>query len=280
LDVLSALARETAGLRLSDAVLQYINEDIQAIMKKLLREILDRGRPFFDTVKTLHFGLPHLKKVRCNTCGWEGRKFLNYYGKYGKVVKNAICRSCRSHPRHRYMSMYLRMLLKDSKPLKLLHFAPEISLQRLLTVDTNIDYLSVDADPTRAMQQEDITNLSFADGSFDAIVCLHVLEHVPDDQKAMSELYRILADGGFALLDVPIDYKRATTYENSAVTTPGDREKIFWHRDHVRLYGRDFAQKLEKAGFKVKVDGYISSLSEEVIRYHGLRKNPIYFCTK
>lgn len=249
-------------------------------MKKLLRGMINACRPYYDCVRAYHFGLTRLKRVKCNICEWKGRKFLDYYGDFGHIYRDAECPSCKSHPRHRYISMYIKMLMDNDRPLKLLHFAPEISLSNLFKSYNNINYLSVDIDPSRAMQEETISNLSFVSGSFDVVICIHVLEHIPDDKKAISELYRVLADDGFAILDVPIDYNRAITLEDSSIKTPEERAKTYWQSDHVRLYGRDFSQRLENVGFKVKVDEYISSLNDEIIRYHGLEKNPIYFCTK
>ena len=101
-----------------------------------------------------------------------------------------------------------------------------------------------------------------------------------DDQKAMIELLRVLSDTGFALIDVPIDYSRADTYEDFSITSPAERTKAFCQWDHVRLYGRDFAGKLERAGFKVSADGYIDSLGQAMIEFHGLERHPICFCTR
>ena len=165
-------------------------------------------------------------------------------------------------------------------PIRLLHFAPEASLTALLRSYKNVDYLSVDINPAHAMQKEDITKLSFPDKSFDRVLCIHVLEHIEDDRKAMSEILRVLKSDGCAILDVPIDYGREQTYEDASIQTPEARTKAFWQGDHVRLYGRDFSQRLEAAGFAVQEDPYFDSLGQDVISRHGLQPTPFFLCTK
>lgn len=122
--------------------------------------------------------------------------------------------------------------------------------------------------------------LSFKDRSFDVILCIHVLEHVQDDRKAMSEILRVLKADGFAILDVPIDYNRESTYEDLSITSPEARTKAFWQADHVRLYGRDFGKRLEAAGFTVRPDGIINSLDERLIAFHGLQRTPFSLCMR
>lgn len=243
-------------------------------MKKYVPKIIK------DIVKALRSYLPSYRKVQCNICGWRGKKFSDWHGGYDHIYPNAECPNCGSHPRHRNLALYLRRIIPRTKPLKVLHFSPEASLRKLLMSYENIDYLSVDIDPEKAMQKEDITSLSFDDASFDAVICIHILEHVIDDLKAMRELFRVLAEDGFAIIDVPIDYQRIETYEDFTITTPEERTKAFWQSDHVRLYGQDFANKLESVGFKVKQDKYIDSLGKETIEFYGLSNEVIYFCTK
>ncbi|MEG3066539.1 methyltransferase domain-containing protein [Acetomicrobium sp.] len=114
---------------------------------------------------------------------------------------------------------------------------------------------------------------------FDCIICYHVLEHIPDDQMAMKEIFRVLKPGGWAILQVPI--LRDKTFEDPSVITPEDRERVFGQRDHVRIYGLDYKDRLEQAGFSVKVDDYVKQLSSDVIERYGLMKDEnIYFCSK
>jgi ubiquinone/menaquinone biosynthesis C-methylase UbiE len=165
-----------------------------------------------------------------------------------------------------------------SKKINLLHFAPEKVLTKFFELYSNINYLSVDIDPKKAMFKQDITKLTFKDNSFDIVFCSHVLEHVENDIKAMKEVFRVLKKDGFAILQVPI--KRKKTYENFMIKSLKEREKIFGQSDHVRIYGEDYKNRLEKAGFKVKKDYFFDSLSEDIIKKYGLKREIIYYCKK
>ena len=98
----------------------------------------------------------------------------------------------------------------------------------------------------------DIQDMPFEDNTFDVIFCNHVLEHVDDDKKAMSELHRVMKPGGFGIFQVPIDYNRETTFEDPSITSEEDRVKHYWQKDHVRLFGLDYLSKLESVGFKAQ----------------------------
>jgi SAM-dependent methyltransferase len=132
---------------------------------------------------------------------------------------------------------------------RLLHVAPESCLSRKL--QRIYEYISVDLDGSRALMQMDITGLTFPNEYFDAIVCNHVLEHIPDDHAALSEMYRVLKPGGWASIQVPLAGE--TTVEDLSVSDPLKREQRFGQHDHVRSYGKDFMQRLQSAGFSVTV---------------------------
>ena len=102
------------------------------------------------------------------------------------------------------------------------------------------------------MVKMDITDIQYDDDSFDAIVCCHVLEHVLDDRKAISEFYRTLKPGGWAILQVPVSLSLYTTLEDPTVTTREGRERVFGQANHVRLYGKNYKNRLEEAGFSVE----------------------------
>ena len=170
--------------------------------------------------------------------------------------------------------------------LSVLHFAPELELQRYLRAGRPA-HRSADIDSPLADDQVDIVDLPYADASFDVVICLHVLEHIPDDGKAMRELHRVLVPGGQAIVMVPIDHRRETTLEDSSVTTPEDRHRVFGQFDHVRLYGRDFGDRLAAAGFDVRVDAFLDELPAERVARLGLRRDQeqfgredVYLCTK
>lgn len=216
-------------------------------------------------------------RFSCPICGGHFRKFLPFGV---KPRPNAQCPRCGSLERHRLLWLYLRdmtNLFVDN--LKLLDIAPMDCLQRKFRAMPNIDYISVDLESPLAMVKMDITDMQFPGNQFDCIICYHVLEHIPDDQMAMKEMFRVLKPGGWAILQVPI--LRDKTFEDPSVITPEDRERVFGQRDHVRIYGLDYKDRLEQAGFSVKVDDYVKQMSDDVVRKYGLMKDEnIYFCSK
>ena len=229
--------------------------------------------------------------VECPCCGWRGKAFLP---NGVEVRPNARCPKCDSLERHRLYYLYLKKQIPEGKALKILHFAPERILTRLFRSYPNVEYLSADIDPQKAMSREDITATSFADNSFDIIFCSHVLEHIEEDHKAMTELRRILKADGFAVLIVPIKDTFngrviERTFEDFTIKSPAEREKVFGQADHVRIYGRDYKDRLEKAGFHVRIDKFTEMLpAEQIKRYALLPQHSsasetdgwIYYCTK
>lgn len=216
----------------------------------------------------------HGDSVECPCCGGRFRRFLRAYSVNGPSRPNAGCPGCGSGERHRLLWLYFQDKLRvGASPLRLLHFAPEGFFQDHFTSLPNVEYVSADLDSPLAMANVDITDLPFDDESFDLILCSHVLEHIPDDRRAMSELFRVLRPGGKALLMCPIDWNRGQTFEDPSLTSAHERELAFGQDDHVRIYGRDFADRLAEAGFGVEVDGYVTELPDEVVRRHGLRRD-------
>lgn len=230
-------------------------------------------------------------KVECPFCGWKGQSFLP---NGLEVRKNSRCPKCDSLERHRLYYLYLKENLPTDRTVKTLHFAPEKILTGLFKSLGNIDYLSADLNPSKAMIKQDITNITFPDNTFDFIFCSHVLEHVPDDHKAMKELHRVLKPNGFAILQVPIKSnfngrEIVKTYEDFSITDPKEREKAFGQHDHVRVYGRDFKERLEKAGFTVRLDKYVEQVGPEKTERFALlpqhvstteTEGWIYYCTR
>jgi predicted SAM-dependent methyltransferase len=126
----------------------------------------------------------------------------------------------------------------------------------------------------------DITEIPYEDQTFDVIYCSHVLEHVPDDRRAMREFFRVLRDDGWAVLLVPVE--GAVTVEDPSVTAPEERRRLYGQEDHVRMYGLDYAGRLREAGFQVQVTGVCDLVDRPTATEMGLTaaSGDIYFCTK
>jgi SAM-dependent methyltransferase len=188
-------------------------------------------------------------RFHCPICDRSFRRFLPMGP---RKRPNALCPCCGSLERHRLLRVALdhlahRRLLRLEGTL--LHMAPEGAMVPWLK--QKFLYVSGDLDPRQAMVSMDITRLPLRTGSMDAVLCLHVLEHIPDDRAALAELHRVLKPGGWGSIQVPMQGER--TQEDPAVTDPRERERRYGQADHVRYYGRDFLQRLEAAGFQCRV---------------------------
>jgi len=205
--------------------------------------------------------------VFCPCCERSFKKFLSY----GVTAReNALCPWCLSLERHRLLWKYLeeKTNLYTDK-IDLLHFAPEHQFQERLKAESNVNYLSCDIDMPTAMEKQDILGLTYEDNRFDVILCNHVLEHIRDDRKAMSELYRVLKPGGWAILQTPMS-SRAETIEDLEETDPKELERLFGQNDHVRTYGLDKKERLESVGFKVTVDDFVThDFDADKMKYFG-----------
>ena len=224
--------------------------------------------------------------------GKSFRKFLPYG--YEKQRENVLSPSTLSLERHRLLWLFLqnetdffkpelssdtKIRLRQAHPnnslLKVLHFAPEQAFYKCFRKMKNLDYTTTDLESPLADVKADICNLPFDDNSFDVIFCNHVLEHIPNDTKAMQELYRVLKKGGMGIFQIPQELDRATTFEDDSITDKKERAKIFGQYDHVRIYGRDYFDKLRSIGFKVNEVDYYANLSEEEIKKYCLTKGEI-----
>ena len=206
--------------------------------------------------------------------GKQFKKFLPYG--YENPRENVLSPSTLSLERHRLLWLFLKQETNFfATELRLLHFAPEQAFYKRFRKQKNLDYVTTDLNSPLADIKADICNLPFEDESFDVILCNHVLEHIPDDKKAMEELYRILKKGGWGVFQVPQDLNQKTTFEDNSITDKKERAKIFGQYDHVRIYGRDYFDKLRKVGFKVDEVNLSEKLSAEEIEKYRLAKGEI-----
>ncbi|WP_194765761.1 class I SAM-dependent methyltransferase [Tamlana sp. I1] len=207
----------------------------------------------------------------------DNKSFKSFlpYG-YGNQRNNVLSPSTLSLERHRLLWMFLKNETNFfTDQLKVLHFAPEQAFYKRFRKMKNLEYVTTDLNSPLADVKADICNLPFEDDEFDVILCNHVLEHIPDDTKAMQELFRVLKKGGMGIFQIPQDLNRAVTFEDDTITDKKERAKIFGQYDHVRVYGRDYFDKLRSIGFTVDEVDYTSKFTEEEITKYCLAKGEI-----
>lgn len=213
----------------------------------------------------------------------DGRSFSKFlpYG-YGKQRENVLSPSTLSLERHRLLWLYLKNETGFfNKQLRVLHFAPEQAFYKRFRKLPNLDYTTTDLNSPLADVKADICDLPFEDNQYDVILCNHVLEHIPDDTQAMKELYRVLKPGGMAILQIPQDLNREYTFEDDSITDKKERAQIFGQYDHVRVYGKDYFDKLRKIGFEVTPVDYTNTLTEAQVERYCLAKGEIIpVCSK
>jgi predicted SAM-dependent methyltransferase len=236
---------------------------VMRTIKPLLRRVLvslglERlGRSIWT--RTRNFGF----RYQCPMCRAHLKSFLPGGERHAVLAEKSVvgggCRSnvdcpvCGSFDRERLAYLYLKnrphLLFRGTR---LLHVAPEYNLSSWLR--SRVDYL-VTSDLARndVDLNIDLTKIPFPNSTFNAIICNHVLEHIPDDSAAMAEIFRVLKPGGWAMLQVPISLHLAATYEDFSITDPMDRERAFGKNDHVRIYAMDYVDRLKQAGFAVEL---------------------------
>lgn len=217
--------------------------------------------------------------VTCPCCKAEFRLFQTH----GCPPRpNARCPRCHSLERHRLLWMYLETATSLFSGRKtVLHLAPEAVFLERFQRANELQYFTMDLSSPGVDLHTDLGCLPFRNATFDFIMCVHVLEHVRDDALAMRELYRVLKPGGSAILQVPLDESRAQTLEDPTVVDPGERLRLFGQHDHVRLYGRDYADRIRQAAFDLVIDNYAQRLGDGAVRRFGLdASEKIYVCRK
>ncbi len=248
-------------------------------MKKIFKFLLNRiPRPVLINLSVIFRPFIYLffkgSRFTDPIDGKSYRKFLPYG--YGKQRENALSPGTLSLERHRQMWLYLQNETEFfSKNYKVLHIAPDQEFLRRFKKMKNLEYTSADLFSPIVDVKADILDLPFEDESFDIVFCNHVLEHIQDDRKAMSELYRVMKKGGWGILQVPMKTSLQETYEDFSVTDPKERQRLFGQYDHVRWYGMDYFTRLESVGFKVDINFYSRTFSEADRKKYGLMENEI-----
>lgn len=216
--------------------------------------------------------------VKCPICEGSFRKFLPYGYTKKTGRDNVLCPKCLSLERHRLMWLYLNEKTDFfTWDLKVLHIAPEQCFYKRFKSLSNLEYITADLESPIADFHFDVQEIPFEQASFDVVICNHVLEHVKDDRKAMREIYRVLKPGGFAILQVPMDNQNPRTMEDPNVINPKERERLYRQKDHVRLYGLDYADRLKETGFVVNQIQYAKQISPVLVEKYRLPKNEIFY---
>lgn len=203
----------------------------------------------------------------CNVCGARYSRFvpdlptsenkaaLEKYQVVAGYGEHILCPNCLSTARERLVIACLDTFIRPQGK-NILHLSPEPNVYDYLKKKGTV--VTADLHPgfyrhiDPAVRQEDITALSFADGSFDLLVANHVLEHIPDDRRAMAECFRVLKPGGRAVLQVPYSVLLHDTLESPNIHDPDLQSVLYGQEDHVRIYAlKDYMCRLEQAGFEV-----------------------------
>ncbi len=218
---------------------------IRLILNRIPRPILIRASMYFMPLAGFFYrGKGLIDPIN----GRSYRKFLPYG--YGRLRENALSPATMSLERHRALWLFLKRRTDFfKKPAAVLHIAPEQAFYKRFKRLKHLEYITVDLHSPLADVKADITHLPFDDNRFDVIFCNHVLEHIPDDRKAISELYRVMKPGGYGIFQIPLDKNREKTFEDPSITDPSKRAELFGQYDHVRIYGRDYFKRLREAGF-------------------------------
>ena len=237
--------------------------DLEIPMSKL-KKLVRRAPLLRDLNLILHRGNTFV----CPICDYRAKDLFAIGGDSAVLKQHAIvgggrryagCYRCDSDDRERLVYVYLReklCLFCREKDLKILHIAPEENLVTKFLEYGFREYICGDLlapgykyrAPIRNM---DVMSIPFVDNYFDLIICNHVFEHIPDDKRAMTEVRRVLKEGGKAILQVPISKNAHATVEDASIIAPKERERVFGQRDHVRIYGQDYVDRLTNAGFTV-----------------------------
>lgn len=224
---------------------------------------------------------------KCYICRRRFRYFTKYNGGVNKInelrrqldmvgsdADNFGCMYCGSHDRERHLFMYFdELMLWDCIcNRKILHFAPEKHLSARINQQNPAEYVKADLNPRKPdVQSIDATSIPFEADTFDCLIANHVLEHIPDYRKALSEFHRVLKPGGFAVLQTPFSKLLKGNFEDEGINTDKLRQLFHGQEDHVRTFGEHkFLESLVKTGFHLQLKKHSEYFKERTSQYYGV----------
>jgi SAM-dependent methyltransferase len=240
--------------------------------------------------------LPGGRRV-CVMCGHRVWRFMPYregargapplmrvLGMVGSNPNQFECPRCGAHDRERHLLLYLRAsgLLDDMRGKSILHFAPEKRLSGLMRAAQPAQYLRCDLYPQSAdVRCVDMLNMEFAPNTFDVVIANHVLEHVDDVDKALSEVWRVLKPGGCAILQTPYGSKLRRTWSDPGIDTDAARLQAYGQEDHLRLFGSDIFERFAESGLDPDIRLHAELLPEyDAIEYGVNPDEPLFLFHK
>lgn len=244
---------------------------VKKIISFLIRHV---PRTYLQSFSGIALGLAKFflkgDQVFCDICGNQYRRFLPY-GRL-RVRANALCPGCLSLERHRLIQIFLtKHTAFYQKKFSVLHIAPERCFTKSFRHQHGSGYVTADLESPWADVQMDIHRMPFEENHFDVVICNHVLEHVKDDLLALNEIRRVLKKGGWAILQVPFfSPVPDKTFEDNTVTNKREREKLFGQSDHIRRYGKDYANRIERCGLRVKEERFAFDLPLSDVQKFGI----------
>ena len=255
-------------------------------MKKLYKYLLNKlPRPLLIRLSYLfRLVAPILYKgsdVSCPVCEKSFSKFLSY-GSDVAHRENVLCPHDLTLERHRLMWLYLKdhSDFFTASNLSVLHIAPEQCFIDRFKAQKNLQYLTADLVSPIADMHFDLHSIPLENARFDVVFCNHVMEHVADPKQCMSELFRVMKPGGWAIMQVPQDFSREQTYEDASITSPAEREKHFWQKDHVRLFAKDYPSYPESVGFQTVVFDFHQHYTNAQIAQYRLMESEVLYIFK
>lgn len=249
-----------------------------------------------QTIKRIFLPAPKLPEYECYICKGKPKYFVPFLNGQASIppfckeldiigsdVDHFNCPLCKCHDRERHLFMFFdHLALWPKAGARVLHIAPERKVsERFLKINLST-YVRGDLFPSKPeITAVDITSINFPNHYFDLVLCNHVLEHVPDDLKALTEIYRVLKPGGQAVLQTPYSGVLATSLQDANINTDEMRLRYYGQEDHVRVYGMDLFSRIRDAGFLLEIRQHNDVLTDiDPIRFGVNRREPLILATR